>query len=108
MSADSRREELLAEIQRLARLAIVGSMSETFRTCGSASCRCHTTGPKHGPHAYVSYRSSETRKTAGFYVPADAVHAVRDGIDAWKAVQLRIKELADLNRQRALARSRAK
>jgi hypothetical protein len=108
MSSESRREKLLTEIQHLARVAIVGSLSETFRTCGNASCRCHTTGPKHGPHTYVSYRSSETRKTAGYYVPADAVDAVRNGIAAWKTVQLRIKELAELNQQRALSRGRVK
>ena len=69
-SADSaaQRRKLLGEIARLAEIAIFGTLSETYRTCGQAGCHCQGDGPKHGPHLNVSYRG-EKRKTTGYYVP---------------------------------------
>src|SRR5882762_4547047 len=66
----NRRSKLLTEIACLAEIAIFGSISETFRTCGNAGCRCHGEGPKHGPHVYVSFRADG--KTTGYYVPKAA------------------------------------
>ena len=63
-----RRSALLAEIERLAGTVIFGTISETYRTCGNAGCRCHGEGPKHGPHLYVSFRG-DAGKTTGYYVP---------------------------------------
>ena len=67
-SADSatRRRKLLGEIARLAEIAIFGTLSETYRTCGQAGCHCQGDGPKHGPHLNVSYRG-EKGKTTGYY-----------------------------------------
>ena len=99
-----RRAELLREIESLSRAAIFGSASETYRTCGNPGCRCHGAGPKHGPHVYVKFR--EAGKTGGYYVP-EAAHAdIRAGIEAWRTLQLRLRELADLNKDRVLERAR--
>jgi len=59
------RQELLAEIERLAEFAIFGTPSETYRTCGQKTCRCHGPGPKHGPHLHISFRGPDG-KTAGY------------------------------------------
>jgi Family of unknown function (DUF6788) len=99
--ASDRRQMLLTDIARLAETAIFGSLSTTFRTCGTPSCRCHGPGPKHGPHLYVSYRG-EGGKTTGYYVPKAAHQAIRDGIAAWQTLQERLRELAELNKQRAV------
>lgn len=99
-----RRTDLLHEIERLARVAIFGSASETFRTCGNPGCRCHGPGPKHGPHMYVSFRGDG--KTSGYYVPADAQADIRAGIAAWHTLQLALRELAGINSERVLARAR--
>ena len=100
-----RREELLAEIRRLADVAIHGSVSETYRTCGNAGCRCHGVGPKHGPHLYVSYRGAE-KKTTGYYVPAAAHDDIREGVTAWQELQTALRELAELNKHDALRRAK--
>ena len=50
----STRQRLLEEIEQLARRAIHGTLSESYRTCGNPRCRCHAQGPKHGPHLYIS------------------------------------------------------
>lgn len=96
------RAELMEEINGLAAVAIFGSASETYRTCGQAACQCHRGGPKHGPHMYVSYRGA-SGKTTGYYVPKVAHEQVRAGIDAWHTLQKKLKELAELNRQKLLA-----
>lgn len=97
-----RRTTLLREIERLASVAIFGSASETYRTCGNKRCRCHGEGPKHGPHMYVSYRGA-TGKTKGYYVPKAAHEEVRAGISAWQELQVILRELADLNKEAALS-----
>jgi hypothetical protein len=91
-----RRAQLLDEVESLASIALIGSLSETYRTCGNRGCRCHHGGPKHGPHLYVSYRG-DSGKTSGYYVPAAAHTRVREGIAAWKQLKETIRELAQLN-----------
>ena len=36
----AQRRKLLGEIARLAEIAIFGTLSETYRTCGQAGCHC--------------------------------------------------------------------
>ena len=36
----AQRRKLLGEIERLADMAIFGTLSETYRTCGRAGCHC--------------------------------------------------------------------
>jgi hypothetical protein len=78
VDATAQRRKLLGEIARLAEIAIFGTLSETYRTCGRAGCHCKGDGPKHGPHLNVSYRG-EQGKTTGYYVPkgAEGTHAPR-------------------------------
>ena len=96
-----RRETILKDIERLAELAVFGTLSESYRTCGNRGCRCHGEGPKHGPHLYVSYRGDEG-KTTGYYVPKAAQAAVREGVVAWQMLQERLRELAELNKDRII------
>src|SRR5436190_2595992 len=101
-NAEQSRQELLRQIEQLARRALFGTISETYRTCGTPGCRCHRKGPKHGPHLYVSYQG-ERGKTTGYYVPK-AIHAeVRAGIQAWSQLQGRLRCLAQMNRERLIA-----
>ena len=95
------RVALLDKLADLAEVAVMGSLSETYRTCGKPACRCHGPGPKHGPHLYVSYRG-DTGKTIGYYVPKAAHDDIRRGIGAWQQVKELLRDLAELNRQRIL------
>jgi len=103
--SSARRQKLLREIERLAEVAIFGTLSETYRTCGRPGCHCHTGGPKHGPHLNISYRG-EKGKTTGYYVPKAAAEATREGVAAWQKLQERLRELAELNKDRNLERAR--
>jgi hypothetical protein len=98
------RTELLQQIQALAQVAIFGNATESYRTCGNPGCRCHREGPKHGPHLYISFHSEKgTRNT---YVPKAAQQTVRDGLEAWKQLQVRLHELAEMNKKQALESAR--
>jgi hypothetical protein len=102
----AQRRKLLDEIARLAEIAIFGTLSETYRTCGQAGCHCQGVGPKHGPHLNVSYRG-EKGKTTGYYVvPKGAQEATREGVAAWQEMQQYLRELAELNKERNLRRAR--
>lgn len=103
--SNAERRKLLSEIQRLAEVAIFGTLSETYRTCGSPGCHCRTGGPKHGPHLNISYRG-EKGKTTGYYVPKGAEEATRDGVAAWQRLQECLRELAELNKERNLRHAR--
>lgn len=93
-----RRDKAIDELLELAPQILLGSASETYRTCGNKNCRCHGDGPKHGPHMYVSYKGEHGR-TTGYYVPVALHQRVRDGLDAWKQFHELSKELARLNRE---------
>jgi hypothetical protein len=107
MQRDEQRAKLAASIASLAKRAIFGTISETYRTCGSPGCRCHGEGPKHGPHMYVSFRGAEG-KTTGFYVPEAAHTQIREGVMAWQELQQRLRVLAEDTRERTLATARSR
>ncbi len=103
----TQRKTLIAQIEALADVAIFGSTSESYRKCGNKNCRCHKGGPKHGPHLYVSYRGAKG-KTTGYYVPKAAQEDIRRGIDAWHELQDQLRAIAEINKELALQKARAK
>lgn len=105
VNTTERRRKLLREIHRLAGMAVFGTLSESYRTCGHTGCHCQGSGPKHGPHLHVSYCGPEG-KTTGYYVPKAAQEATREGITAWQRLQEHLRELAELNKERPLKRAR--
>ena len=103
--SSAQRRRLLSRIQHLAEVAVFGTLSETYRTCGRAGCHCQGDGPKHGPHLNVSYRG-EKGKTTGYYVPKGAEEATRQGVAAWQQIQQCLREVAELNKERNLRSAR--
>lgn len=81
-----------------------GSVSQTYRTCGTASCHCHQ-GQPHGPHTYLTFKTPEG-KSSGVYVPVAARESVQQGMEAWKRFWEVAAELATGNRLRAVERWR--
>ena len=100
--AEQQRKRLLEQIEELAGQAIFGTLSETYRTCGTPGCRCHHGGRKHGPHLYVSY-SGPSGKTTGYYVPKAIHPQVRNGVRAWSRLQKNLRRLALLNKRQLAA-----
>ncbi len=92
-----RKDKMLAELHELASNMLLGETSETYRTCGNPACRCHSGGPKHGPHIYVNYKGDDGR-TTGYYVRKALQQQVLDGIAARKRFRTLAKEIAQLNK----------
>lgn len=91
------RDKAIEQLLELAPQVLLGSASETFRTCGNKKCRCHGDGPKHGPHMYVNYKGEHGR-TTGYYVPVALHERVQDGLAAWKDAHELLKQIAQLNK----------
>ena len=96
--AAHRRDKAIKRLLELAPQMLFGSSSQTYRTCGNAKCRCHSSGPKHGPHVYVNYKGADGR-TTGYYVPPPLHEQVHGGLAAWREFYAVSKEIAELNRQ---------
>ena len=96
--AEQRRDKTIKRLLELTPYILFGSSSQTYRTCGNPNCRCHSTGPKHGPHVYVNYKGEDGR-TTGYYVPQVLQERVLGGLAAWRQFHTLSKEIAELNRQ---------
>lgn len=94
----NRRDKTLARLHDLSQHMLIGTVSETYRTCGNPRCYCHTTGPKHGPHQYVSY-TGEHGRTTGYYVRKALKDRVLGGLEAWKEFQALARQGAKLNQE---------
>ena len=105
--AEQQREKAIKRLLELAPQMLFGSSSQTYRTCGNAACRCHSSGPKHGPHVYVNYKGEDGR-TTGSYVPQPLQQRVQDGLAAWREFYAVCKEFAELYRQILAAEHPAK
>ena len=100
-----KRQKLLQKVAELAEVAVFGSLDDNYRRCGSPSCKCHHGGPKHGPFLHVTYRGS-SGKTEGYHVLKDAEDDIRAGVAAWRELQTKLKELAQMNKERAFSKAR--
>ena len=96
-SISEKRAALLKELKQCARGMMFGTVSETYRTCGQPTCRCHQ-GEKHGPFAQISYRG-RSGKTTGYHVPRGLEERVKKAVSAWHRFQEIAREIAELNRE---------
>ena len=90
------RTALRRRLLRLLDRMIQGGLSETTRTCGNPTCRCHR-GQRHGPHLYLTFRTPEGRSSA-LYIPRAAAGDVRRAVQAWAAFWATGVALSHLNR----------
>ena len=54
------------------------------------------------PNTVQTYTSVKTGKTTGYYIPHHAEAQIRQGVEAWSQLQDRLRELADLNKERLI------
>lgn len=85
---------------------IQGSLSQTTRTCGQATCRCHR-GERHGPHTYLTFRTPDGRSSS-LYVPPAERPVFRTGVVAWARFWRLATRLATKNRERIVQSRRAR
>ncbi len=93
------RNQLTRKLLKRAETMIQTGFSKTLRTCGTASCGCHTDpSKKHGPHTYASFKTLEGKST-GMYVPPEHVGQVQEARQSWNEFWETAKVLAALNRE---------
>ena len=100
-----KRDGAFQELRRLAQVMIQGSLSQTTRTCGQPTCRCHR-GERHGPHTYLTFRTADGRSSA-LYVPAVELAMFRQRVAAWQRFWKLATKLARENRAEIALRRRS-
>jgi hypothetical protein len=107
MMARSHRQ-LLARLQKLASVAVQGTLSEVLLRCGTASCGCHRDpARRHGPHLYLKFRNDQGKATA-LYVPRTHHAEMKKAARAWTEAWETLVALGELNRQALRKRLRRK
>lgn len=97
-------DRLIRQIVKHARRMIQAGMSQSSRTCGSASCGCHLDrNRRHGPHMYLTFRTAEGKNTA-MYVAPEHVEEAKEAKRAWDEFWRVATEVAGLNREGMRAR----
>ena len=98
---------MLDRLLQAAQVMLQGSLSQTTRTCGRPTCRCHR-GERHGPHTYLTFRTPDGRSSS-VYVPPSELPRFRQGVGAWDRFWKVATQLAQRNREEIVRgrRSRA-
>jgi hypothetical protein len=92
------RKRLLEQLALAAQDMVQGALSSTTRTCGKASCPCHSDpARRHGPNLYFTWRS-EGHSRALYVAPQHAEQA-RAAQAAWTRFWEIGCQIAALNRE---------
>jgi hypothetical protein len=91
---------ILKSIQKDSQTLIRGSIVKLKSKCGKSNCACSDDPDKRHIRFYLSY--SEAGKTNMVYIPRKHLHAVEQGIQAWKSFNEASKELAKVNMDQLL------
>jgi hypothetical protein len=71
-----------------------GALHRQMRRCGKAGCRC-ADGERHGPYMYLSVRTGGGSRL--FYVPAEAVDAVKRRVKVTGRIDAALAEISAIN-----------
>jgi hypothetical protein len=102
------RTSTLALRQRKARLLrsfhlppeiLHASLVERFMKCGKANCRCHSSGPKHGPFFYVNRCFGKGQMQSLLLKSPDQVEQARHSLAAYAQVQHLLDEISQINHE---------
>jgi hypothetical protein len=102
------RAKLLQQLAVAAESMLQGGLSSSTRTCGKASCPCHSDpARRHGPNLYFTWRSQN--KSYALYVPPQHAEEARAAQAAWARFWEIAGQIAALNREQLQKRwTRAK
>jgi|SRR6516225_2900577 len=93
-----KRKALMRALHAVTKAMVQGGLSETFRSCGKATCPCHDDPThRHGPHLYLTYR--DDRASRSLYVPPEHAAEARAAHDAWASFWTIGCAIATLNRE---------
>lgn len=96
---------MLDRLLEATQVMLQGSLSQTTRTCGRPTCRCHR-GERHGPHTYLTFRTAEGRSSS-LYVPPSELPRFHQAVAAWERCWKLATQLAQLNREEIVRQRRS-
>jgi hypothetical protein len=73
------------------------SLIERFLKCGKAQCRCHTTGPKHGPFFYLNRCFGSGQLQSLLLKSPDQLDQARRSLAAYAQMQTLLDEISQIN-----------
>lgn len=98
-NSSAKKQDLIRALVKNAETMIQAGMSQSTRTCGKASCACHSDpSRRHGPHTYLTFRNSEDR-SSGLYVSPEHLNEAVKAKQAWDDFWKIATDLATFNRE---------
>lgn len=95
----SHKQKLIRALARKAETMIQTGISQTMRTCGKRSCRCHVDAShRHGPNTYLTFRNA-AGKSSGLYVSPEHLEEATEAKKAWDEFWEMATALAAMNRE---------
>ena len=95
----SKKQDLIRALVKSAEIMIQAGMSQGTRTCGKASCACHSDpSRRHGPHTYLTFRNADDRSSGMYVAPENLEEAIR-AKQAWNDFRKVATKLAIVNRE---------
>jgi hypothetical protein len=73
------------------------SLVERLLKCGKANCRCHSTGPKHGPFFYLNRSFGQGRIQSLLLKSQEQIDQSRQSLAAYAQVQEVLDEISQIN-----------
>src|SRR5580704_8690485 len=99
-----RRRQLLRALPPIEQV-LRGSLIETYKRCGRASCHC-VDGPGHGPKRYLSTIARTGERPRLGYVPNATYPQVAAFIGNYRKLQERLNEICAINAEPLRRRER--
>ncbi len=94
----ARREELLRELAQMGDMR-PGSISENYRRCGKAGCRCAAPeGPRHGPYYAYTRKVGGKTKTINLR-PGSALNKLQKEVETYRRFRHTCQQLVLTNDQ---------
>jgi hypothetical protein len=75
------------------------SLVERYMKCGKANCRCHSTGPKHGPFFYLNRCFAKGQMQSLLLKTPDQIDQARHSLSAYAQVQEQLDQLSQINHE---------
>jgi hypothetical protein len=73
------------------------SLLERFLKCGTATCRCHAQGPKHGPFFYLNRCFAKGKLQSFLLKSGEQIAQARRGLAAYAQVLEMLDEISQIN-----------
>lgn len=95
---ETRRDAILAEIARLGDMR-AGSITENYRRCGKASCRCAAPeDPGHGPYYAYTWKEGGKTRTRNLK-PGPELDRLRRQVEHYRSFRALSQEFVDVNEE---------